>query len=134
MRKKPRPHRVGHLPDIVLDELEKLSQGDWRRVTLGPGGDAVVHNRPQVFRVELEPQGTTAKKLSERGRHHASRRPVADRVLTVSQQSTAPADFAPPSASPRRSVPLPPATPQFTAPDGARPGPVGARSTVRGAP
>jgi hypothetical protein len=55
----------------LLDALEKLSDGDWRRVTLGPDGDVVVQNRAQVFRVELEPRGTTAKKLSEGARHAA---------------------------------------------------------------
>jgi len=119
MPKNPRPDRVRHLPDIVLDELEKLSEGDWRRVTLGPDGDVLVHNRPQVFRVELEPQGTTAKKLADRGRHRAPRRAVADTVPTGSQQSAAPAHFAPPSARPQRPIALPRATPQFRAPDGA---------------
>ena len=100
MPKNSRPDRVRHLPDIVLDELEKLSEGDWRRVTVGPDGDVVVHNWPQVCRVELEPQGTTAKKLSERGRRHAPRRAVANTVPTLSQQWAAPADFALPSARP----------------------------------
>ena len=73
MPKNSPPERVRHLPDILLDALEKLSDGDWRRVTLGPDGDVVVHNRAQVFRVELEPQGTTAKELSERARHPRTR-------------------------------------------------------------
>ena len=119
MPKNPPPERVRHLPDIVLDALEKLSDGDWRRVTLGPDGDVVVHNRAQVFRVELEPQGTTAKKLSERARHPAPGRRVADTAPTASRQSAAPMVSAPPSARTRPSVVLPPATPQFRTPEGA---------------
>ena len=119
MPKKSPPERVRHLPDILLDALEKLSDGDWRRVTLGPDGDVVVHNRAQVFRVELEPQGTTAKKLSERARHPAPGRPVADTAPRASRQSAAPMLSAPPSARPRPSVVLPPATPQFRTPEGA---------------
>ena len=119
MPKKSPPERVRHLPDILLDALEKLSDGDWRRVTLGPDGDVVVHNRAQVFRVELEPQGTTAKKLSERARHPAPGRRVADTAPTASRQSAAPIVSAPPSARTRPSVVLPPATPQFRTPEGA---------------
>ena len=119
MPKKSPPERVRHLPDILLDALEKLSDGDWRRVTLGPDGDVVVHNRAQVFRVELEPQGTTARRLSERARHPAPGRRVADTAPTASQQSAAPAVSTPPAARPRPSVVLPPAMPQFRAPQGA---------------
>jgi hypothetical protein len=114
MPKKSPPERVRHLPDILLAALEKLSDGDWRRVTLGPDGEVVVHNRAQVFRVELEPQGTTARKLSERPRKRAPGRPLADTAPTASQQSAAPMVSAPPSGRPRPSVVLPPATPQFS--------------------
>jgi hypothetical protein len=117
MPKKSPPERVRHLPDVLLDALEKLSDGDWRRVTLGPDGDVVVHNQAQVFRVELEPQGTTAKKLSESARRPAPTRPVAD-TAPASQQSVAPALSEPSSARPRPYVVLPPAIPHFRAPEG----------------
>ena len=118
MPKKSPPERVRHLPDILLDALEKLSDGDWRRVTLGPDGQAVVHNQAQVFRVELEPQGTTAKKLSERARHPAPGRPAVDTAPTASRQSAAPMLSAPSSARRRPSVVLPPAVPHFRTPEG----------------
>jgi hypothetical protein len=117
MPKKSPPERVRHLPDVLLDALEKLSDGDWRRVTLGPDGDVVVHNQAQVFRVELEPHGTTAKKLSESARRPAPTRPVTD-TAPASQQSVAPALSAPSSAPPQPYAVLPPAIPQFRAPEG----------------
>src|SRR5437763_8172922 len=98
MPKNSPPERVRHLPDILLDALEKLSDGDWRRVTLGPDRDVVVHNRAQVFRVELKPQGTTAKKLSERARHPSPGRPVADTAPAAARPPAAPMLSAPPSA------------------------------------
>lgn len=50
----------------MLEDDEHELRPDWRRVTVDADGDPTVHNRPQVFRVELPPEGTTAKKMGVR--------------------------------------------------------------------
>lgn len=49
--------------NCTLDDDQHELRPDWRRITLDGAGHAMVHNRPQLVRVELPPEGRTAKAL-----------------------------------------------------------------------
>jgi len=57
------PERLAHLPKAVLTAIHAACDGDWRRVTVDDDGGFTVHNAPQFRRVELTPEGDTARRL-----------------------------------------------------------------------
>jgi hypothetical protein len=57
------PERLAHLPEAVLTAIHAACDGDWRRVTVDADGGFTVHNAPQFRRVELTPEGDTARRL-----------------------------------------------------------------------
>jgi hypothetical protein len=104
------PEHLAHLPAAVLTAIHGACDGDWRRVTLDGDGGFTIHNTPQFRRVELTPQGDTARKLGlvqppvRRSRPRATASPAVPAQEVPVERAARPAVPSPAPAAPASPV------------------------------